>query len=215
MDQIKTYWKTLANEKRARYYDVAAYMIAKALYSKSNEKLEVAKALLLKAYTPITNKTKLYGGQEEWNGLKGSIDYSMWSQIYNILPEDKQDEFTNLVLLLRKEDWNDKTYMYGFVRTDICKVQQAIQLAHVTMVLGQKFGKKIADSRNQHFCIFGLRDENHLKDIANRLAENNIDHVAFYESDIKSHTALATVPLRKSYALRKNLFSQEKMLVID
>ena len=215
MDQIKTLWKTLATEKRARYYDHAAYMIAKALYSKSNEKLEVAKALLLKTYTPITNENKIYNGQDVWTGLKGSIDTSMWSEIYKLLPADKQKDFKNLVLKLRKETWDDKTYVYGFVRTDICKVQQAIQLAHVTMVLGQTYGKSIPDTYNQHFCIFGLENKQHLKEVSSSLTAKKIKHVAFYESDIKSYTALATIPLRKSYSLRKKLFDQEKLLIID
>lgn len=215
MDQIKTLWKTLANEKRACYYDVAAYILAKALHSKSNEKLEVAKALFLKAYTPITNTTKIENGQDPWRGLKGSIDYAMWSSIYKALPEDKQKEFKNLLMLLRKEDWGDKTYVYGFVRTDIPKVQQAIQLAHVTMVLGQKFGGRIPNASRQNFCIFGLENEQDLLNLSNFLERKKIKFATFFEPDINSFTAIATIPLRKSYTLQKNLFDKEKLLVID
>ena len=43
-------WKKLANEKKISNYDAVAYAMIKTINAKSNEKLEVARALLNERY---------------------------------------------------------------------------------------------------------------------------------------------------------------------
>lgn len=214
-NELIAIWKQLANERKIQNYDVAAYCIIKAIFAKSNEKYEVARALLLKSFTPITNENKLNNGHAEWGGLEQALMWSFRSKLFLELDETSQKTFADLQKLLINEDWQDKTYAYILVRQDLPKIQQVVQAAHVTMVLGQQVSKSKADARKQHFCILALQDN---KDLLMELAKANrfkLPIARFYESDIGQYTALAYHPMRKSQAQRKRLLESRKLLTID
>jgi hypothetical protein len=214
-NELIAIWKQLANQRKIQNYDVAAYCIVKAIFAKSNEKYEVAKALLLKSFTPITNDNKLNNGHAEWGGLEQALIWASRSKLYIELDKDSQKIFASLQNSLVREEWQDKTYAYILVRQDLPKIQQVVQAAHVAMVLGQQVPKFEADARKQHFCILALDDN---KDLLKELARANrkkLPIARFFESDIGQYTALAYHPMRKSFAQRKKLFESRKLLTID
>ena len=212
----KELWKKIAQSKSILPADVAAYAIIRAIRSRSNEKIEVAKGLLLKSFTPIVNQRKLAKGVNPWQSLESAVCYAVWSRITDSLTEEERSVFRQIATTLAKEKWNDETYAYIIVRRDLPKIQQVVQAAHVTMVLGQLTPKKQHDATRQNFCIFGADNESELAEIRSRLLENGIKIAEFYEPDIGNQlTAIATEPLRKSIATRRRLFPTSKLLTID
>ena len=214
-------WKKLANEKKIKYYDVAAYALIKAIYSKSNEKLDVARAMLLKAFTPITNTNKLDNGAQPFQGLAWSLDYANYSDLVKELDESGKALFESLWKALRKEDWVDTTYAYILVRTDIPLVHQLVQAAHATMLMGQQVPAWKHDARRQHFCVLDGGDESELREFGAKIQRLGIKAAYFWEPDAqklwnglprKEVTAIALHPLRKSVAVRKGFLSEKKLL---
>jgi len=213
-ENITAAWKQLANKKSIQNYDVAAYCIIKAIFAKSNEKLEVAKALLLKSFSPIAKESKLNNGHTEWQALASAMVWIFRSSLYSELTEDEKVQFDDLTKKLLKEEWQDKTYAYILVRKDLPPIQQVVQAAHVAMVLGQQVPKHKADARKQHFCVLALEDnEDLLKEMA-KATRLKIPFARFFESDINQYTAMAYYPMRKSYAQRKRLFDGRNLLTI-
>ena len=214
-------WKKLANEKKIKYYDVAAYALIKAIYSKSNEKLEVARGLLLKAFTPITNANKLNNGARPFQSLEWSLNLLNYSELIRELDAADLPEFESLWKALRKEDWTDTTYAYILVRTDIPKVHQLVQAAHATMLMGQQVPAWKHDARNQHFCVLDGGNESELREFGAKIQRLGIKAAYFWESDAqklwnglprKEVTAIALHPLRKSMTQRKGFLSEKKLL---
>lgn len=220
-DKAKAQWKKLANEKKIRYYDVAAYALIRAIYSKSNDKLEVARALLYKSFTPITNSNKLISGAFAFQGLKWSLNWANHSELVKELDEPAKTEFKSLWKALQKEQWLDITYAYILVRTDIPKVHQAVQAAHAAMLMGQQVPSHLHDAKYQSFCLLDGGDENALREFGRKIQKLGIKAAYFWEPDAnklwnglrgKELTAIALHPLRKSFAQRKGFLSEKKLL---
>lgn len=220
-EKTATLWKKLANEKKIKYYDVAAYALIKAICSKSNEKLEVARGLLLKAFTPITNVNKLGNGARPFQGLEWSLNWANYSDLIKELDEAGKAEFESLWKALRKEDWTDTTYAYILVRTDIPKVHQLVQAAHATMLMGQQVPSWKHDARHQHFCVLDGGDESELREFGAKIQRLGVKAAYFWEPDAqklwnglprKEVTAIALHPLRRSVAQRKGFLSEKKLL---
>lgn len=219
--KINELWESLANSKKASSQDMAAYTITKAIFSKSNEKLEVAKALLLRAFTPITNKNKLRNGDHPFQGLIGAINLAYWSVLHEKLDEAHKATFKELVKQLCKEKWEDSTYCYILTRTDIPAIHQLVQTAHATMLAGQRYPS--FDAKNLHFCILKGGNETELRATGNKLTSAGVDFATFWEPDAKvlwgglnrkEITSLACKPMRKSFAQRKKLFDGSELLTI-
>lgn len=222
-DKIKTAWNTLAQNKRIHDYDMAAYMITKAMFSKSNEKLEVAKALLLRAFSPITNYNKLHNGCSPFDGLRQAVNGASWSTIVSLLDTRQCAEFKELTRLLcsPKESWKDPHICYIITRTDIPSIHQLVQTAHATMVAGQRYPG--LDARNLHFCILAGGTEDQLRETGKELTRRNIDYATFWEPDAsalwgglprKEITSIACKPMRRSEATRKKIFEGKSLLTI-
>jgi hypothetical protein len=214
MDNITTTWKNLANLKQIQNYDVAAYCIAKAIFAKSNEKLEVAKALLFRSFSPITKESKLNGGNKPFQSLLDALAWNNRSVIYNELDEVSKLAFNEITRKLLKEEWQDKTYAYILVRQDLPPIQQVVQAAHVAMVLGQQVSKHKADAKKQHFCVLALENYQDLLNEISKAKISKIPFAYFFESDIGQFTAMAYHPMRKSYAQRKKLFTGKSLLTL-
>lgn len=214
-------WKKLANEKKIQSRDVAAYVLIKALYAKSNDKLEVAKALLYKSFTPITNSNKLANGSTTFGCLEYALNRAYWSTLMEELMPEEKEQFLSLMGKLQKEEWSDTTYAYILVRTDIPKVHQAVQAAHATMLMGQQVPASKHDARYQSFCLLDGGDETALREFGAKIQRLGIEAAYFWEPDAnklwngfhrKELTAIALHPLRKSVALRKGFLSEKKLL---
>lgn len=214
-------WKKLANEKKIQSRDVAAYALIKALYAKSNDKLEVAKALLYKSFTPITNSNKLANGSTTFSGLGYALYRAYWSTLMEELTPEEKEQFLSLMGKLQKEEWSDITYAYILVRTNIPKVHQAVQAAHATMLMGQQVPASKHDARYQSFCLLDGGDETALREFGAKIQRMGIKAAYFWEPDAnklwnglhrKELTAIALHPLRKSVAQRKGLLNEKKLL---
>lgn len=223
MTKINTLWKTLAAKKHITKYDIIAMALIKALNAKSNDKLGVAKGLLLKAFTPITNKNRLYNGAEPFESVIRELYYNrpVISILFSALNDDEKQPFIDLMKTLSKETWVDNTYAYILVRSDIPPIHQLVQAAHTTMLLGQRTKH---DANKLHFCILDGGSEEDLKNFGSKiLYRNNIKFVTFWEPDAnklwnglqrKEITGLACYPMRKSYADKRRLFTDKKLLSI-
>lgn len=86
----------------------------------------------------------------------------------------------------------DKQYIYLFVREDLSKPQQIVQVAHAVDEMKNIIGKT---NKTSYMVLFGAKDEFNLSVISEYLSTKGIEHEMFYEPDIVSHTAIATRPL--------------------
>jgi hypothetical protein len=214
-------WKKLADEKKIAARYVAAHCIIRAMHSRSNEKLEVARALLLRAFTPITNANRLANGATPFDSLKAALYAAASSPLARQLDDADADAFASLCQVLRKEDWADPTYAYILVRSDLPKVHQLVQAAHATMVMGQQVPRHEHDARRQHFCVLDGGNESELRETGNAIQSLGLKAGYFWEPDAqklwgglprKELTAIALHPMRKSVAERKRFLSGKKLL---
>jgi hypothetical protein len=218
MNDLKTQWKALADAKKINSYDVTSYAIIKAIRARSNDKLEVAKGLLLKAFSPITNKNRLHNGELPFQGLESALHSNYWraskSFGFNTLTESEQTDYIALLNKLVKEKWEDTIYSYIFTRQDLSLEQQLVQTAHCTMVLGQKVKKHQHDANELHFVVFGVPTHDKLAEKLKSVEAAGVETVKFEESDLKTNqlTSFACSPIRKSRAQRLRLFDNETLL---
>lgn len=209
------YWKSLADGKSILASDMAAYMIIKAIWARNEDKLAVAKGLLFKAFSPVVNQRKLQKNSDAFQGLKSAVNNAMYSMLPQYLSPEDLSEFKKLHQQLTKETLIDESYVYVIVRRDLEKVQQLVQAAHVTMVVGQAVSKHKHNAARQNFCVFGTEDLQSLEDMKTRLLDKKISFKEFYEPDLKNQlTAIATLPLRKNTAVRKKVFETSTLLVM-
>lgn len=92
---------------------------------------------------------------------------------------------------------SEPEYIYIFVRQDLSPEQQAVQAAHVTLVLGNKL--KRDDVSELYFTLIGIPRLIDFKEVAKELKEHGTKYEVFYEPDQGSTlTAIATHPIPKS-----------------
>lgn len=85
-------------------------------------------------------------------------------------------------------------YMYLFVREDLTPSQQIIQAAHAV----DELNKKYPHGPGNFMVLCGATNETDLCEVSELLSFEGIGHHLFFESDIDSYTAIATVPLKGS-----------------
>lgn len=197
----KTIWKQLSKDKKATAQHHYQYCILKALKAKSNNKLEIAQALLRRAFTPVTSETKLANGRTAWDSINRARPHSntiFGIPITEFLSEEEQPLYWELVNHSKEDDIrsNEPDYLIIFVRQDISKEQQAVQAAHATFVAGTTFEHKSPEQVN--FVLIGVEDETKLLSLECSLEERGIKYVIFREPDLASSiTAIATEPLKE------------------
>lgn len=222
MENIKKLWKQLSDNKCATANDVAAYMIIRAIHSKSNDKIEVAKALLSRAFTPITNTNKLNNGCKPYDGLQRALIGTKYSRLLNELSALTLGVFLDIVKALKSEDWKperDETFCYIVTRSDLPPIHQLVQTAHATMVAGQAYNE--VDANHLHFCVLDGGNEDDLLRLCTKLTVAGISYVWFREPDAthlwngkspSEITAIACKPMKKSFAKKRKLFEDMKLL---
>lgn len=93
--------------------------------------------------------------------------------------------------MAQKETANN--YVYTFIRTDLPIEQQIVQAAHSALEAGRDLGKPDSDS---NLILLGIRDQESLIQVAERLKFNQIKYSLFYEpDDERGYTSLTTEPL--------------------
>lgn len=175
--------------------------LTKALNAKSNQKLEIAKALLKRAFTPVTNYIKLINGRTPWDTLRWLLRVESAGKHepdYKVLVKQVQSSFDD-----NSFDKCDP-YCYIFTRQDIRPEQQLVQTAHATMVAGWHF--RLSYSVNPakiNFVCCGVKDESGLKEAMNFMATRGIAFEVFAEPDINNEvTCVCSHPIT-SIAQRK------------
>lgn len=91
----------------------------------------------------------------------------------------------------------DSEYVYIFVRQDLSPEQQAVQSAHVALVLGHKL--KRTDVSELYFTLIGIPQLIDFRDVVKTLQLRGTQYESFYEPDQgNTLTAIATHPIKKS-----------------
>ena len=84
-------------------------------------------------------------------------------------------------------------YVYCFIRQDLPIEQQIVQAAHSALEAGRDLGKPDSESI---LILLGIRDQDSLLQVAERLKFNDIKYSLFYEPDDDcGYTSLTTEPL--------------------
>ena len=197
MKAYKKVWKTLGNNITAT--DVVNYCLLKALSAKSEDKIGIAKVLLAKAFTPITNKNRLNNGETPYSTLKihlynlgcrvawkGGNNLTIFGQPVETFFEtpDQFEAYKELVQALGKFDCDKLYRYYCYIFVDVKSVtpeQAMVQAAHVTMVVGKTMEDK-HDPHKIYFQIVELPDEMKMADLAAAHSKFKFHH--FIEPDL-------------------------------
>ena len=214
-------FKSKANKHELTAKDMAELAIHKAIKAKNNDKLAVAKNLLYSSFTAISNKNKLLNGAKPLEKLtEALIQLKVYVSYADHVKETWGDEYRKSFLDLLKQvqdsELEDITYAYMFVKQDMSREQQMVQCGHVSMVLGQKVPSTKYDAHQLHFIVFGVPDEVSLHRKMAFLTYKKVKYVQFVEPDMgNAITAIACLPMKKSYAMRKRLFDEDTLLVMQ
>lgn len=168
MKNYKEIWKSLNNKMNT--LDVVNYCIVKALAAKTEDKFELIKIFLSKAFTPIRNPNKLANGSNPYQSLKTAlwslkcsvgwktgekhIIFGVPAQDFFDTPEEFE-KYRELILALYDYDLNklDRHYCYIFMDTETVSPEQAmVQASHATMVVG----KDLEKYHNPHEIYFQI-----------------------------------------------------------
>jgi len=219
MKNYKTIWKTLNNNMVA--IDVVNYCIVKALSAKTEDKFELTKIFLSKAFTPIRNPNKLNSGAKPYQALEHALyilnKYVTWKDgekhvIFGVPAQDFFDtpeefeKYRELVIALYNYDVNklDRHYCYIFVDTETVSPEYAmVQATHAAMVAG----KNMAANLNPHEIYFQVVHRPSLvsaKDL--ETFHNKFEFHHFVEPDIGNKiiaSAINPVPWYKREELKQ------------
>lgn len=208
MKDFRKIWKTMEHRTARDHFH---YCILKAMNAKSNkDKVQIASAILQKAFTPTTNAVKLANGRDTWSGI---WDAGLgWTTIPDACETDEEKaEYTRIVKELKlyfmsnRGQLPDTPYHYVFVRQDISIEQQMVQAGHACTEVGYAIREAGESIENLHMCLIGVLNVEELAKAQTVLTRNDIKHVAFFEPDMDNQmTAIATYPIghRKRRFLR-------------
>ncbi len=234
-EKINNIWKSISGNKLATVEDHLALCIAKATLAKSNnDKKEILFNQIKKTFTPTTNVAKLENGWHEWKalslaantlafqGLRKNPLFINFNEMEFEIAVYLLSDLRNLFSVLGGYDPEDKdsplydpTQVFLIVRKNMPPIHQLIQTAHVASVVGATGA--IPDPMTQHFIVYGAENGDQLMDVSYWLNSVNVEVNHFYdnvENTGFSVTAIATGPIRKSYAERKQLFTGLDLLVL-
>lgn len=224
-------WKRIAKE--STLFDVVIHAALKAYFMKQSNLVsreEVFRGQISKAFTPITNDNKIMNGAWEFQTLDttfkwihsnvtlGKKNFSFFNMKQDNVIEEifggNPDNF-KLFLNFLKEMLDIKTrnqymrflkkyYCYIFVKQQGYEpITQAVQAAHVAMVIGQNMDKSI-DSEEVVYQICKVSDTAEQDEIDMRLIENGFEVEYFYEADCEDVIAFGIHPV-PSYKREKLL----------
>ena len=235
-EKINNIWKDISSRRLATAEEHLILCLVKAALVKSNnDKTEIMFNLVKKSFTPVTNQNKIDNGWHQWKAVSLicnclSPTYLKRSVLTQNLNSMELDIVIELSYQLRTQFYDvgeyhddpksplyDPTQVYILVRRDLTPIQQLVQVAHVASLVGE--ARVIRDPFTQHFVIFGVDNAQELKNNYEWLFSNSVNTFFFEESNSVSNagdpfTAIATAPLRKSFAERKKLFTNLNLLTL-
>ena len=206
-------WKQKAASKNLYARDFFMRALHKALDSKAENKADVFKGLLMKYFSPVTNRNKLANGTSPWKILEliAAHASSKWARNSEEEKELVRQVFPNSGFG-PVADLRDVTYVYFFTRQDISYEQQLVQTAHAAAAVRQEHD---FNAHEQHFIVFGVPSEADLKEKDEYLQKQGIRTTVFLEPDIGNQwTSLATQPIRGSLARRRGWFKENSLLCL-
>lgn len=230
MKNFKEIYRIKAQNKLNTASDVIILCAYKALNAKSNQdKVSIFKALLDKAFSPITNTVKLKNGQTAYRTLElllygktlyNNLDQIMYSPHRIIREEEIAENAEELELFysLFKTTYdslvsdsnnplNTIFYSYIIVEPTLSFPQQLVQATHAGIELGHVLAKEKISVENLHLVAVHSPKpyliEEYNSFINNKL---NIASVTFVEPDLDNAvTAIATYPIARK---NKGYFKQ-------
>lgn len=201
----KELWKNLARNKANTKEHTIQYCILRAIFAKSENKLEIAKHFLHKAFSPITNQNKLANGATPYQALNGGYWGHKDIEHRTLILGQRADEFMseddilmyNYIqrnVLDRPDIKLMRHYSYFITRQDISPEYQLVQTAHAALELGNKLQPE--QVKNLYFTCCGVDDLFDLEDIERLLKNRQLNYVTFREPDIGNQkTAIGVYPI--------------------
>ena len=215
------FWKRLCNTITANdvivYCALKAYF---AKSSNTTSKEEIFRNLLGKSFTPITNKNKLncckyppfwaihinfgYMLEIKYRKAENLGIWGTFDETVNKMFGGSEEEFQNFINfynslyieVVRNKTLRPSTrrnYTYIFVdQNNVEPIYQAVQAAHVAMVIGQRMDKKF-DASNIHYQICKM--DMTYKDTLDNLTARGYKAELFYEPDVDRIIAIGTHPI--------------------
>lgn len=239
MKAFEKAWKARANQKGNTLEDTVARCVFIALNSKSNEKVEVLKGQLLKAFTPATNAMRLscqmkddpfYTVNLAVSSLVSKLMTAQKSKVFwfNELTADEQADFVALLYTIQPQVQKglvDPEVVYVWVDTRLPKIQQLVQTAHafgVAIAGSRRPGMHVDDNHyHTHIVVFETGDaHNKFNELSRVLGNSTFDKVWPYFDPISTefkHTATSVAfgPIRASHAFRLKVTTNETLLTLD
>ena len=232
-------WKARANQKGNTLEDTVARCVIIALNSKSNEKVEVLKGQLLKAFTPASNYMRLccqlkedpfYTVNLAVQALVNKLVTAQRSTVFwfNELTNDEQIDFVALLYAIQPQVIDglvDPEIVYVWVDARLPKIQQLVQTAHAFGVAlsGNKRSDLHVDVGHYHTHIVVFTSNNvndKFNELSRNLGNSTFSKVWPYYDPISTGfihepTAVAFGPIRASHAFRLKITANETLLTLD
>jgi hypothetical protein len=228
---IKTYtqaWKNTA--LTASKTDIIIHCALKAFFARdtnSTSKEDIFRAIVAKSFTGITSPNRLANGETKYVSVRHAVwaansflDVAASSKKFGILGttfeetivmfggHDSFNAFIRFLAQFKKldESLDDKHYSYIFVDTTVEPIQQAVQTAHVAMVIGQNMNKKL-DAKRIHYQVCKIPEGDTITSLTKRLVSQGFKVETFFESDLGKIVAVGIHPVR--YGRRQKLMKFE------
>lgn len=219
------FWKAIP-EKKITGHDIVLRCAIRAFFaadSNTVSKEEIFKSLIGGAFTPITNRVKLDNGMHPLDGLLSTLPvipatiehfkkyghglfYSTYDETVTEIFSGSENDFKSFIAFVRDRvgdirksprQYIRRNYSYIFVdQNDVEPIYQAVQAAHVAMVIGQKMNSTV-DAANVYFQVCKVPPNfKYIGLFAAELEKNfGAEVERFYEPDVDRVIAIGTHPI--------------------
>jgi len=216
MKDYKSYYRELARNNKNTLTHNIVLAAFKALNARSNSnKLDIFLALLARAFTPVTNSTKLANGSQPYHKVAALLSGGRWyysngdiaATLMTVVQSEISDD-AEIVKTYRElfkaafEKINgvsrlpETHYSYVFVDPNLSASQRIVQTNHATIELGYELAKQNISVKELHLVLCPLDSSEELELV---LETNKIANIKFQEPDLGNQiTAIATWPIARS-----------------
>jgi len=219
MKNYREIFKDLARTKDVTASHMVDYCIYRAMTAKNEKQVplvNIADALLRKAFTPITRKIKLDNGREPYGRLVSILNIFKWRKDIIFLENDQERIVYDAIvkeLLERYAPANlgNRKYFYVFVRQDISPEYQAVQACHVAAKMGSRNALTLKTFDELYITLVGVPNIAALEVAKKDIEELGFAAYEFREPDLNGElTAIASSPIKASD--RKRLLSYKRLV---
>jgi hypothetical protein len=197
-----TLWKKLADLKCNGAISHLQLCVLRAMASKSDDKVEIARHLIRKAFSPVTKSSKLVNGRVPFDTVQTIIrQIQRWPKILgepiaDVLTDEEQVQYKNILSALQDRSKLVRRYSYFFTRQDVFEEYQLVQTAHAALELGARLTTD--QVKDLHFTCCGVPNLEELEAVERVLDSMKIEYVVFREPDIGNQkTAIGVFPIEE------------------